>query len=629
MTVLDVAVTPDSDTQITVTVPSGFFAGPITLQAIGAPAGDSNTLPWTFQIFREGASVVNGDGALSGELQIVHNVTSKSSGVGTLAGEVAKRWVGFSVAQGEGTLAGEVQKAHIGDSSVQGGGTLDGEIKALVFSHQGESTVSGVGTLAGEIERAHTAESATHGKGTLEGAVSTTVEGTTVVDGGGALDGELRRTISVGSAVKGGGTLAGDLSVNRLGQSVVSGGGTLEGHLDRDKSGASVASGGGTLFGELRLSSLLEQSTGTRMGLWTVSTAYYEDIDIPAVGGTFIKGRGTLAGEISRILTAQSSVNGGGTLQGTLVVGSESGASVVQGGGNLSGTLVRSLLGASVATGRGLLSAAIAREYQVTSSVRGGGTLQGEISAPVQSGESIVAGGGLLSGEVQRTLQVRSAVSGGGTLSGAIVGGGAVNDDFFEVQKRGNAAMPGVVQDVLANDISVTSIAGVRNFVNCTATTDGLTVTVTVPENYVGPASYIYDAIGPGIAAPGNVSMDVVNSPPEVTPIADKVAILQTEFVQQVIATDINGDSLTYSLSNHPPGMRIDNSGRIEWTVEGDAGDLYNITISVSDGTLEVDEVFSLTVTSRWIEQTPHVPDIWTPEEELPPTEWVPEEEIS
>jgi len=87
----------------------------------------------------------------------------------------------------------------------------------------------------------------------------------------------------------------------------------------------------------------------------------------------------------------------------------------------------------------------------------------------------------------------------------------------------------------------------------------------------------------------------VENSAPVITTIGDQTAIVSDTFSYQVVATDEEGEELTYALSGEPTDMTIDSAtGLIEWVaVEG----TYTITVGVLDtyGNA-VAEDFTLTV---------------------------------
>ena len=94
------------------------------------------------------------------------------------------------------------------------------------------------------------------------------------------------------------------------------------------------------------------------------------------------------------------------------------------------------------------------------------------------------------------------------------------------------------------------------------------------------------------------VSGEVVNTAPFIIPIPDQTTILGEDFTYAVVATDAEGDTLSYSLTCCPILMVISATGVITWTPEfATQLGLYAITVEVSDGALVDTEEFILTVT--------------------------------
>jgi hypothetical protein len=72
-------------------------------------------------------------------------------------------------------------------------------------------------------------------------------------------------------------------------------------------------------------------------------------------------------------------------------------------------------------------------------------------------------------------------------------------------------------------------------------------------------------------------------------------SLINVLYTYNVVATDTDGDTLTYSLTSNPTGMTIDSStGAISWTPNA-VGD-YNVTIKVSDGDLFDTQAFTITI---------------------------------
>jgi hypothetical protein len=111
---------------------------------------------------------------------------------------------------------------------------------------------------------------------------------------------------------------------------------------------------------------------------------------------------------------------------------------------------------------------------------------------------------------------------------------------------------------------------------------------------------------GPTNATPGATTVhtytiaDVLppNSPPELTPIGNKT-VAETALLEFTVqATDLNGDTLTFSSSALPSGASFDPPSRVfSWRPTYVQAGSYPITISVTDGEDSDSETFTVTVT--------------------------------
>lgn len=90
------------------------------------------------------------------------------------------------------------------------------------------------------------------------------------------------------------------------------------------------------------------------------------------------------------------------------------------------------------------------------------------------------------------------------------------------------------------------------------------------------------------------------NRPPEIVAIENHTVLEGERYSRQVVATDPDGDALTYSLSVDPaiPEMSIDATGLITWDKVLDDGDIgaYAITVTVADPAEAVSATYTLTV---------------------------------
>jgi|GEM_PF-330433 len=129
-------------------------------------------------------------------------------------------------------------------------------------------------------------------------------------------------------------------------------------------------------------------------------------------------------------------------------------------------------------------------------------------------------------------------------------------------------------------------------------------VVFSVP-NQGGTAWHVFDLDGStGVITPVN-SMGNQSEPgkidyPEITSYPQTYATWNTRYTYQVKATDPDNDTLTYSLTQAPPGMAIDPAtGLIEWTPSGTQAGYYSVTVKVDDGRCgEAVQQFSVYVNS-------------------------------
>jgi hypothetical protein len=87
--------------------------------------------------------------------------------------------------------------------------------------------------------------------------------------------------------------------------------------------------------------------------------------------------------------------------------------------------------------------------------------------------------------------------------------------------------------------------------------------------------------------------------PPRITSTAPAPALVGYLYSYQVAAVDDHGDTLSYSLSDFPPGMVIDfSTGVIRWTPEPNQTGAFPVTVSVTDGRSRTGQSFTVTVTT-------------------------------
>ncbi|MES9901612.1 MAG: putative Ig domain-containing protein, partial [Sedimenticola sp.] len=86
------------------------------------------------------------------------------------------------------------------------------------------------------------------------------------------------------------------------------------------------------------------------------------------------------------------------------------------------------------------------------------------------------------------------------------------------------------------------------------------------------------------------------NDPPVIEGSPGHVVRVGENYVYQVVASDVDGDALTYSLEQSPAGMNMNVMGLVTWTpVSADIG-VHTVAVGVSDGQALVTQTYSLTV---------------------------------
>ncbi|MFO7992284.1 MAG: putative Ig domain-containing protein, partial [Thermoplasmata archaeon] len=81
------------------------------------------------------------------------------------------------------------------------------------------------------------------------------------------------------------------------------------------------------------------------------------------------------------------------------------------------------------------------------------------------------------------------------------------------------------------------------------------------------------------------ITVQNVNDAPTITSAPPTTAMEDHDYTYDVQAEDVDGDDLTYSLSDRPTGMMIDSTtGMITWTPTNDQVGLNDVTVRVQDG---------------------------------------------
>jgi hypothetical protein len=101
------------------------------------------------------------------------------------------------------------------------------------------------------------------------------------------------------------------------------------------------------------------------------------------------------------------------------------------------------------------------------------------------------------------------------------------------------------------------------------------------------------------------------NQPPVLTAVGNRTGAENSAISFTLSATDADGDSLSYSATNLPSGANLNpTSGAFSWTPDYSQAGSYNLTFSVSDGTLSDAESISISVSD--VNRAPLLAEIGT-----------------
>ena len=119
---------------------------------------------------------------------------------------------------------------------------------------------------------------------------------------------------------------------------------------------------------------------------------------------------------------------------------------------------------------------------------------------------------------------------------------------------------------------------------------------------------------GGGSDAPGSGYTTPTNNPPSITNTNMNISVVENQTSAFTVnATDPNGDTLTYSLSGDDASLlSISNQGVVTFNTapdfenpsDGDTDNVYKITVTVSDGSLNATANFEVTVTNDTSDDT-------------------------
>ncbi len=93
------------------------------------------------------------------------------------------------------------------------------------------------------------------------------------------------------------------------------------------------------------------------------------------------------------------------------------------------------------------------------------------------------------------------------------------------------------------------------------------------------------------------ITVEDVNTAPTITPVNDKTINEGVELNIDIVATDAEGDNLTYSATNKPAGSTFDETlHKFNWKPSSTQSGNYSVTFSVSDGKVSSSITVKITV---------------------------------
>ncbi|MCX4026081.1 tandem-95 repeat protein [Endozoicomonas sp. SM1973] len=172
----------------------------------------------------------------------------------------------------------------------------------------------------------------------------------------------------------------------------------------------------------------------------------------------------------------------------------------------------------------------------------------------------------------------------------------------------GYTAMPGVAYQyqitAVDTDGDVLSYQLLNAPADMSVNDTGLVVWVP-KENQLGEHNIqIKVADGRGGYQLQTYTLHVLNNNENHSPIISSqppaIAVVDQTYQYQLIASDVDGDSLSYSITNGPEGLTVGSSGLIQWLPDSQfAEHSYQVSITVSDGQATVTQTYNLTVLSQ------------------------------
>ncbi len=103
------------------------------------------------------------------------------------------------------------------------------------------------------------------------------------------------------------------------------------------------------------------------------------------------------------------------------------------------------------------------------------------------------------------------------------------------------------------------------------------------------------------------VESDGSNSYPDITSTPATEALAEYQYTYQVIATDADGDALTFGLAAAPTGMSIDDNGLVSWTPAAEQVGSHTVEVYAGDGTGRAVQTYQLRVEEASAELGVHI----------------------
>jgi len=146
--------------------------------------------------------------------------------------------------------------------------------------------------------------------------------------------------------------------------------------------------------------------------------------------------------------------------------------------------------------------------------------------------------------------------------------------------------------------VSVTGLPEGALF-NASSNTINWTPTYEQADSYSGIAVIATDASGLTAETSFEIVVNNINRAPELKGPSSGDVEAGSSLSLTYNGSDLDNESLSYSLDDAPTGMTIDGSGGLSWTPGDDQVGSHSLNIIVSDGTAEVTTALTVSVTAK------------------------------